>query len=976
MDENVEKQQQLNDTIRELIDTQHANNYGLSKSFMDKNRDLITSANKSINEVLLGYGMSDHNTTYNSLKELVNVVNSSIRYTQRADKLMHADNEDPATGIRGISPVGNANLVENQLIGEHALKYQGYFSRLREYQGIVNLISPLKRAIRNMTRDILTTSDLNRKLFNSVYDPTLNKALPIETSETEKIRGNDLIRTKIIEPNNLETRLKSWTKDAIIYGVKPIACFPYEVIINQTKMLAENNHMSINENGFRSGESYSLVDKEQCKRLEEVAYERSMESAVATEHPDFDGDASLLADDIYDEIIDSTPGLLEEFASECELQFKRTGEDIQNTKDSIASDVISNQLKHDDAALMKSTESMDWIDNIQSNYNDTKKKFHSMSEDEQKKQARLGLRNLMKEIDNNIIVSKKNTSAASISNKILAHRDRYKNFYDLGKDYISPEKMNEDNVIHSGDRGGKKNRVDPNSPFTMSTKELSNKCLIVPYQPESVIPIMVNDVITGYYCLEYEYTVGDAWKNRKKANSFTDYVTQQGFGDGGDKHLLQGNGLSMAYGGADPVDINAQTPMSMYNFPIQQYLSGGDQDVDTAKKYDTMKMIVLKILSRRLHDPELVDDNTFKDAVMTMLRTDALIRNKVQFTFVPPEYMIYYTYDVDSDGMPESALSGILFYAYLYISSVISSAMIKVLKSSDKEKYEVNVGLQKNIGYSLSEMQRALSTRQVYSQSMFGSLQSVLKNTGCYQRLMIPVVDGMRLYDVQSLATNNDMSPDDSFTDKLLQYILDHVGYNAGMMNEVDNLEYAKQLDEKNIEYRDIISSAQDRIKPQIDKLIRRMTKFSDIETYNSREALPEKKDDPTYGNMIDLACIDVKLILPTSISMGNIQAVLNDAKETAASVMDALSLNDDNALTKKRNEIFKTKIIKRFCGVVDWDEITKMLEASMSEAQSQVAEDQKAVKIDEKLQNPDSDDDGGMGGDMGGGDMGGDDMF
>ena len=84
-------------------------------------------------------------------------------------------------------------------------------------------------------------------------------------------------------------------------------------------------------------------------------------------------------------------------------------------------------------------------------------------------------------------------------------------------------------------------------------------------------------------------------------------------------------------------------------------------------------------------------------------------------------------------GLPKSILDGTLLWAYMYISSMLSSAMIKMLKSADKEKYEVSVGLMKNAGYTIDELQRVLSTRNIYSSNMFGSLSSVIKNAGTYQ---------------------------------------------------------------------------------------------------------------------------------------------------------------------------------------------------------------------------------------------------
>jgi hypothetical protein len=595
-------------------------------------------------------------------------------------------------------------------------------------------------------------------------------------------------------------------------------------------------------------------------------------------------------------------------------------------------------------------------------------KVKELTRDERISLARQGLKEFVEYIDEHIKVPKRESSGAILAEKILREKDRYDTLYDLGRNYKIAENLKKQGYTDP-------NKIKEDSIGVFDAKSsLGKECLIVPYAAESVIPININGEYLGFYCLEYEHIMGDSWRKRRRAGSFTDYIKQQGIGDDG---MFLGANFSLnGYGGIDPLENNLYSPTSLYNYNTSSYLNGGMDGNSDNRRFDTMKTIITRVLAHRLHDPDLVDNKAFKDAIMHLLRNDLLVKNKVQFTYVPPEYMCYITWKTDDGGLPVSILAGTLYDAYLHISSKTASGMIKLLKSGDKEKYEIDVGLNKNLGYSVDELQRVLSTRNVYSQSMFSNLSTVIKAAGNYQRLIIPVIKGNKLYDVTQIEHMNDLSPDDEFTNQRLQSILSKIYYNNGMFSELDNVDFAKQLFTRNLEYSACIKDGQFNYNPYGTKIIRILTTYSSLPTYNSmiedlkqtinknkatnlssgiqQDILEDNiKEDIDNENSIDIACIELELNMPSYLQMLTITDTIDTAKTMANSIAEAYGQSGGNAIDEATTDLFKLKLIKKFTTNIDWVTVDEYRREAIAEAKSIAADKVKTATIDEHIQNP-----------------------
>jgi predicted DNA binding CopG/RHH family protein len=998
--------------IDEIQDAIFASNTGLSRKFVTKNDKMIQISNAAVSNVLQGYGYGAiGGSNANSISELANVVQQTIINNRPRRILIGQDDKEDVSGIRMLSPIGNIDIAEQEIININASMYQSFINRTTEYRGVVELIPEAKRAIENIIRDIVNVSDITNMAFNNVYKDKDDLASSLDEKAAIE-RKNKIIIEEIVKKNNLEIKYKRWLFESAVSGVKPVAFFPYSYIFRQLKNSTDKLGYNIGsyQSKIRKGESFSIFKKDDKKSIElfqKANIEYSLLDCVSNLEKVKSGESvrGIEYDKIIEEIIDDNSA--ESYADFVEYNIQKGLESLSFRHENIIDTIEKRRFTGTESGSDDLNKDKDIIEKLQVNYKEKQEKINDLPKEERIKLARQGLKEFVEFIDEHIKVPKRESSGAVLAEKILREKDRYDKLYDLGHNYKIAE-----NLRKEGYKDHNVIKDDTIGAFDIKSS-LGKECLIVPYSAESVIPININGEYLGFYCLEYEQIMGDAWRKRRRGGSFTDFLKQQGIGD--DSSFLGSNYAVNGYGGIDPLENNLYSPTALYNYNTSQYLNGGSGDNMDTMRFDTMKTIVSRVLAHRLHDPDLIDNKLFKDAIMHLLRNDVLVRNKIQFTYVPPEYMCYMTWKTDDDGLPISILDGTLYDCYLHISSKTASGMIKLLKSGDKEKYEIDVGLNKNLGYSVDELQRVLSTRNVYSQSMFSNLATVLKMAGNYQRLIIPVVKDRKLYEVTQIEHMNDLSPDDDFTNQRLQSVLSRIYYNSGVFSELDNVDFARQLTTKNLEYSACIKESQFNYNPYGTKILRILTANSSLPTYNSivddinqlleqdkvgdrsddtrQEVLAENiEEDIDKENSFDIACIELVLIMPSYLQMLSITDNMDTAKTMANSIAEAYGNSGGNQVTEAVTDLFKLKIIKDFTKNIDWIKIDDMRREAITESKAVAADVVKTATIDEHIQNPiesqtdiakepekssDTDMDSGMGEGNntieGGGDMGND---
>jgi predicted DNA-binding protein YlxM (UPF0122 family) len=959
MNRGVSIMSDIDSTVKEISSIIHADTYGVDRDFIQQNSQKIKDISQSLTGIMSRYGLYDHNRGSNPIEELSLVVNRSVRRNLLPQHNLTENEDKGSTGFRSISMTGSLDANELDVINQSAVLYQNFFSTVHEYRNIVKLIPEIDRVIKIVVRDILNPSEITKRIFNHVYEP--NKELSVSDLQATKI--NKMIQDNIIDPNDLEKRFKKWTYETAVCGAKPVAVIPYAHVLKQLQEVtnADMQEVQTRVQKMTSEEGFNFkvfLDDDEAKNFGSHAYESSFGELA---EPDQDvALEEIVDDDLVDKYIESA--LYNE-----RLDFEKRKE------------------QYNDPSNLFSTEGKTVLDEFENHVKtreDWKKKLGTVSDENKRSQIRGKLKDFIAQIDDSIVVTRPESGLALETQKRLKRSDRY----DAIK---TPEKIlsnSADTVLSmfNTDKKGKKVDEELKAFFGKdglgADVSIMKEALIVEYAPDTVIPIEVNGQYVGFYAIEYEALYGPEWKSRRRTSSFTDFVSATGYRS--DADAVSGTGPLLTTNANDPLDTSVFSPMSVFNMNAYKYTSQGSAQDDI--RAETLKLIVLKILARRMHDPELIKNKNFKDAVMQLLRNDYITRKQIMFTFIPPENMVYMTWNEDENNVPLSIMDGTLLFCYMYLASVVSSLMIKLLKSADKEKLVYNVGMTRDVGLGIAEIQRNLSTRSIYSQNIFNNASSVLRNSGIYQRLVIPAFKGEQLYEVSQIERMNNLDPDDTFTDKLLTSVLSKLGVSPALLSAIDDADFAKTVMTRNLEYRNEIIERQPRFERYAKQLITLLTKYSSLPKVDQhiskgkeeKDAKNQNRKDDEFDLRINLLNIEPKFSAPTYLTLTTISDYIENANTTIDAILKAYNMDSpEPGLAEMRAKLTKRKLFKEFVDNVDWNVIDTIIESVEEEAMVAFAREKKLPKITDNIENGPSEGGGGEssgGGEFGGGEFGG----
>ncbi len=913
-----------------LEDINYVTTYNLPLSMVQRNKARIENASKIVDEIIGSRGAQDSPN-----KGGISPVSVLARATSAT--LKHADSDTGAngkfvsgTGIRTIK-FDTLSPGETELVQSLSRVLQDRFTLMPEYRAVVSMIPELRRVIRMLARDILNRDEFTKRSIKNPFSSTTIK----DEKTVEKI--NKIIMEDCVDRYDIEPKLRRWIEASLTEGAHPVAIYPYQTIIEQVMhspgvSVTAGAHL-IPKKGKTSRESTIFVDFEATSAESSLfvpnlfgddevlktstesvkSYESMSERAASVMRkviPDY------LAEEVYSEMIDDVENKL--FSLERKYNFAEVLDDF-------GMDERSNE-SFDPKVAEKIRESI--------------KKGRTAYNDNQRLDAVRGkLAPLVDLIDSNIQFVPPEKAALNIARKTNSRRSDYQTVQKVQRNapdgtpaplfsFYNPDDANRKLSTVNSEKTSTGQWTDFQKDWEKTN--LDKEVLIVEYDPELTIPVVVGGEHIGYYVLEFEAFYGPEYRARKKLGSFTDLVRGLGMGD--DKSVIS---TMNAVGDTDPLSSSLFTPLPVVA-GSQLMMSSVQGMTDEDRKLESLKKIVLQTVSEKVKDKGIVDDKRFKDAIAALIRQGYIVNKKIIMSYIPADNMVYFSRKQDVDGMPISVLDGSLFYCYMYIASKVSSMMIKTVKASDKEKLLVNMGLTGQLNYTLSEIEKSLSTRNVNVQSFFGNVGQVIRNAAVYQRLKIPVVDGEKLYDVEQLEKMNDISPDDDWTEKLLHSVLTGMDVQTSMISSLDESDFARSYTVTSLDYRSSILDAQGAYDKDATKLVRLLCKYRQIKlpsdyTTREKEANPNKKLDDS----ISLDDIEVKFTVPVYLSVSTISDQLSAAQSLIDSI-SAIVVGDasDEDLSQETAKYLKKELFKKFANILDWKEVDTIIKDSESKVE------------------------------------------
>lgn len=971
-----------------------ADSYNLTPDFFSKNKEYLEGIANDVNTIVKSYGYTSGPNTdiKNPLATYTGILFATMDKNLMQTELMNQKPSNLSSGARSVADEDLSNNVELSIINSYQKIVSESFSLMEEYRVSVSLIPELKRVIKLIVRDIINQNEITKRAIKDVYDVATKDANNIDESAEEIAQINDLIDKEITDKYKIEEKLGIWLNEALITGAKPILVLPYRDIIKQAVALTTNRAFNRRSNaGIINGMNFSMEDYENnIQGIEDFEeFERqSMEHIDPFKiMSDFDHNRNIcedkgikklkysyksqedldqftaqteefIEDIIDDEDVDAIFNQGMEMLYETYKLEKKKADDEKNLRE-------SRGLEADDSLIYETVNGIkDFIDNIERNKDksdeeikeEEEAKERAQNAEEIKAKIREKLSEFVAKVDSNINVVKDDFASLSLGRNNLYTRMKQCKNNDRFVDgiYVQDKDMI-DKVAENFDK----------------------EVLIQELNPEYVIPISIGSEHIQYYVYEADAYAGPTESPSRRSTSFANIIASTGFGN--DKALINAsNGVSLV-----PNDPALSSVFNPANFGNINMLIEGNSLLQNDTRTEIMKQIVYKTLAKRMADPSLVENKSFKDAIINLIRQGYIVDRQIRFTAVPATNIVYFAHDLDDKGMPHSILDGTLLQIYMYLAGILATTMNIVKKSSDKEKLIVNMGMSKQIGMTLMEIQKQLSTRNIHVRSFFDNIGSVMRNVATYARYTVPYVDGERLYDVENVESRAESPIDTDFIEKRLSSILSALPCPPAIQNMINEAEFSRGLLNQNIEYRNSVMEKQNVYMKQITKLYRLLILYSRLAKPTSDVVnLGQMNDDsvkPDNNNikLINIANVNVKLSPPMALNMVNINESFSNADPVIDSYAKYLFGEDqDTPLDKWMVQRFKKEALKVFAPNIDFsflEDIAEKIKANPFEGVSEEVKLKIIGKKTENLLNGEGSGDSGGGSDS---DSGGDDDF
>ena len=436
--------------------------------------------------------------------------------------------------------------------------------------------------------------------------------------------------------------------------------------------------------------------------------------------------------------------------------------------------------------------------------------------------------------------------------------------------------------------------------------------------PSKVIKIKVGDTTLGYYYLEK--------------------VTSTGFG----KTISSSS--SPIYGSSFGSGMNAGINT------LRRTGQAEDKAVDPLSFFTD---IVINNIGKKINKKYLTSNPQFRDVIYTILRKNSLEtgergQDPVIITFIPEEECIHFA--IGDDDYGHSIFENIIFTAKLYLTSLVSTLMQRMIRAPDKRVFSIETGLDEDYEGAVMSFVNDMKSKDITIQSLTGDIDTALAQVSAFKDIYIPVVDGKRPVEVDSFP-GTDVTFDNDFLDYLLKSMIAGTGVPRSLIEDTDNIEFARTLAMQNGNFIRMIVSYQHMFERKFTRL---------VQTLYSNEY-----DADTEENVYDVEDIKTRLSSPMYIKIQSVSEV-SSLVDQIATTMIGVYYNDDmsnppaddaDPLILQRKVIerrkFKKKIYESYMPQIDWSEMDQFFEQSKVEAYKELLMD-KANKAPDEDPNTD----------------------
>lgn len=479
--------------------------------------------------------------------------------------------------------------------------------------------------------------------------------------------------------------------------------------------------------------------------------------------------------------------------------------------------------------------------------------------------------------------------------------------------------------------------------------------VIIPLMPDTVVPISVHGQHIGYYVIERTGT-DDLGSGVASLLGYRNGGLSSGFGLGASN--LYGANSTMATSDGAGVLIRDMVDIPMYV-------------KDDARRVDILRSMLARAISERLKNPDIVDDKAFNSIIYSLIKDNYITKREVKITYVPAHSMVYFAHEINKDtGIGISVMQKGLFFAHVYIASLITNLMIAIAKSADREQVNVEVGMSNRIEATVQKVMRSLQTKRASIDSI-GNIDTIMKSLGTFTRTISLRHNGNPLIELETIP-GQQVDMDNSLMEKALKSFVNSLYVPHSAVNFLDDTEYARSISLQNALFMSKIVSFQARYQQCASKFVRILirNKYPEkILTKENAQRIRENKgkmSETTAGvtssqDLIDLTKVFTDLPSPEGLNIASLNEQISNVSTFSDSMVDTL-VPSEWALDEAKSElldqlkaIIKNGLYKKYLPGLPWDEFDNIVES----AKTQIVQAKLKIEHPEDDNSSDSSDSG-----------------
>lgn len=873
-------------TLDQLNDIHTASLYSLNANFVKDNTKLINNVVSVVQDVL---AQNDSTIASSTPDMLVDAIRTSREDKNRQSK---KNSETPVqnylTDIRGLTDQSQDMDLFRELFPIATPMFELFY----EYEMVYDMIPEASKCFDILKDAILSSDNFSKNYLIPRYDK-----FKIDSSTTG-INGSaqkhvNLINS-IIEEYDLNTKFESYINDAMKYGAKPVMIVPIDSTFRKSaeRILRTENANQLRElirGEYSDGVEVKMEDcldgvKNIVNRESDEIIGVSFEDAASPYASEFNRCVDELID-LYEDSIEYEASMVkvddmtEDEKKKFDVTIESKRKTIKRAKDKKNRKAVMEEMLHtiDDMVNKKvkftyGTEAMVMRDTSKvANQIKTLRKVKSR-------------------------INKSSGSGAMTMESAYAVEGALEHDIDAvcqlmsNIQYERSETVDSDGVSHESwslkmpEILDFENSIDENIEDNLNKskkpRQTPTGSVIIPLQPDTVVPISVHGQHIGYYVIERSGS-DDLGSGVATLLGYRTGGASKGFGIGA-ANLYGANAANTGADGAgvilrDMVDI----PMYVKN---------------DAKRIDLLRSMLSRAISERLANPDIVDDKAFNSIIYSLIKDDYITNREIKITYVPAHSMIYFAHEINSDnGVGVSVMQRGLFFAHVYIASLITNLMISIAKSADREQVNVEVGVNNRIEATVQKVMRSMQTKRASIDSI-GNVDTIMKSLGTFQRTISLRHNGNPLIELETIP-GQQVDLDNSLMEKALNSFINSFYVPQSAVNFLNDTEYARSISLQNALFMNQVVVMQKKYQDCCSKFGRILVRNRYPEKILNKEnveniSAAQKNNDSTISSGVtssqDLINLD-KVFLDLPSPEGLNIASLNDQVSNVSTFSDSV---------------------------------------------------------------------------------------